>query len=188
MFEGDLETRVQAEQFQATVAIDPVESAKHFQGVWLVREDGDRWLIDYRANEHWRPFEDASVEVSGVRYTPGGQSVGAVHFRLHTLRVIDPTPDHHLINLGPERRMEGQFIEIQGGPGTKSEAQIITMFATSGMRYFLANYDESFKGAGTATVRETRLSPFMAHLMGPRVWVLSFDSKADSQKSESPGE
>lgn len=178
----------EVEHFEAKVVIDPSPGAKKFQGVWLERDDGQRWLIDYRARPYWTPFAEARVEVSGARYMPDGQAVTAVHFRLDTLRIVEPTPDHHLVRLGPKRQLTGRFVEVVGGPGTKSEARTMTLFAADGVRYFLANHEETFQGSGTATVRETALSPFVAHLMGPRLWVVSFEPGTENTKNEVSGE
>jgi len=188
MFPGDFLTAPTGEQFEAVVHIDATPGAKRFQGVWLQRDDGQRLLVDYRPRSHWQPFEGVRVSVSGEAYMPEGQSIGADHFRVHTLAVIDPKPEHSITQMGPERTLTGRFTFVPGAPGSKMEGSGSTFFDTGGMNFLLANFDKAFRGAGTVEARQVSLSPFSAHVMGPRIWVLSFEPSPDPEKKSPPGE
>jgi hypothetical protein len=188
MFPGDPLTTPVGEPFNAVVNIDAEPAGKRFQGVWLVRDDGEKWLIDYRARPHWKPFEGVAVQVSGERYHPDGQSIGAVHFRVHTMAVVEPTMAHDLATIGPEQTLTGRFAIAKGEPGSKMGGSTWTVFDTDTRQFMLANHSESFKGEGTVTARQVTLSPFVAHMTGPRIWVIAFLPKPDSEQSTPTGE
>jgi hypothetical protein len=166
------------ESFTATLRIDQASSAKKFQGVWLARDDGDRWLIAYRPWGYWTPFADQRVTVTGATYTPRGQAVSATHFRVHSLRLA-PGADAPWTELGPERTLRGTLSVERGASGSKmAEETWITFSREGGGGYQLANSIEvaGLLGAPVELVaREITRSPFVAHMPGPALWVLSIE-------------
>lgn len=160
-------------EFEAVVAIDPRPGGKKLQAVWLVRDDGERWVIDYRPRGLWRPFEDERVQVTGARYEPEGQAIGAQHFRVDTMRTIDPESTSSLIALGPEQHLCGRLEIREGDPGSKMGGEGYPVFvAESGATYQLANHIEAEPGPLTIRAREATRSRFVAHAPGPLLWVL----------------
>jgi hypothetical protein len=164
----------QQETFRATVRIDAQPAGKMFQGVWLERSDGERWLIAYRPWEYWTPFQDKQVDVTGERYQPEGQSVSAVHFRLDRL-TIDTAAMTSLVRVERERGLTGVFLVDKGGPpGSKMAGYATSYFRSDdGERFLLANAPQVTPGTPVRiTAREVELSPFSAHQGGRHLWVI----------------
>ncbi len=160
--------------FEARVEIDPTPGGKKFQGVWLVRADGARWVIAYRPLEIWRPFEGKQVKVEGALYEPFGQSIGAPHFRVDRM-TVDPESMASLVRVERERLLTGHFENETMEEGTKLAGQHFLTYSAEGVRYLLANAppDPPTPGAKVRVrAREVELSPFAAHLIGPTLWIL----------------
>ncbi len=172
-----LEADESALSFEAILRVDAEPSYKHFQGVWLERDDGERWLIDYRALGCWTPFDGHRVSATGERYEPEGQSIGAPHFRVKTLSAVDPMAMSALVQVGPERTLTGRLSTASGAPGSKQEGSSWTVFvADSGGSWSLLNpsavqdlQGETISVKGRAVER----SPFYAHAGGPLLFVIS---------------
>ncbi len=164
--------------FRATLEIDKEPGGKRFQGVWLVREDGERWVVDYRARDHWKPFEGATVEAVGRTWSPQGQAISATHFRVHSLRV-KPDAGTAWVYLGPEQKLSGRFEIRLGQAGSKLSGESWPVFiATGGGSYQLANEVTLKDKPGKrveVTARPVERSPFTAHMPGPTLWILSID-------------
>ncbi|MBW1878903.1 MAG: hypothetical protein JRI25_12375 [Deltaproteobacteria bacterium] len=164
-----------AEAFEAKLTVDPEPGYKHFQGVWLEREDGDRWVIDYRARDCWTPFDGHRVRVVGEQYQPEGQAIGAIHFRVETLEVLDPMSMTSLVSVGPEKALTGRMARVSGEPGTKMEGSSYLVFtASDGTGYQLINPTAVSDHVGTQvsiTARPVERSPYSTHMPGPTLWI-----------------
>lgn len=166
------------ERFEATLRIDPEPGAKQFQGVWVERDDGQRWVVDYRARGWWMPFDGRRVRVSGRRYEPRGEAITATHFRVHELALVAPKgePIAILTEVHEEQELEGVF-EVETWPaGTKLAGERDLVFvATGGERYRLANDPGSTIEDGRSVrivAREVVMSPFVAHVGGRHLWLI----------------
>src|SRR5262249_47884244 len=75
---------------RAIVRIDAQPGGKKFQGVWLEFADDKRWLVDYRANELWKPFADREVLVTGYCWAPDprAQAIQATHFHVERMTFV----------------------------------------------------------------------------------------------------
>lgn len=171
---ADDPTREPVEHVEATLRIDAAPGAKRFQGVWLELADGTRWVIDYRAHELWRGFEDQQVAVTGRRYTPLGQAIRATHFEVETLRFARP-PSHAAPYraIGPQRLLRGTFVEHVWPAGTRRAGDTERRFATDdGQIYELANAT-SEAGPVAVTARVLEPDPSYAATTGtPRLFVI----------------
>jgi len=111
------------DEVRATLRIDAVPAGKRFQGVWLelTTTDTGRWVIDYRATEIWRGFENEQVIVTGHRYEPFGQAINARHFRVATMRFARP-PSRAVPyrSIGPQHVLRGAFVEQVWPPGSRA--------------------------------------------------------------------
>jgi hypothetical protein len=171
------------EDIEATLRIDDHAGGKHFQGVWLERDDGARWVISYRADDWWLPFRDHRVRVQGVVYEPQGQAVMATHFRVKTLALTPGEEESQmtgLVEVHEELEYPGTFRDEVGEKGTKLEGEHMTVFVSdSGTQYWLANavkgvvFDEPVIVRG----REVKLSRFMARPGGEFLWVIESRKK-----------
>lgn len=162
------------EAFDATLRIDAAPGGKAFQGVWLERDDGSRWLIAYRAYGYWKPFEGKRVRVSGQRYLPQGQSMAGQHFRVETL-TADPNAMTEFVRVAAERTFYGTFEQEMMPVGSKMAGTAIDAFSSAGVRYQLANVPKDKPAPGTkarVTAREVERSPFMAHTGGKHLWII----------------
>ena len=161
--------------FEATLRIDASSGSKQFQGVWLERDDGERWVIDYRPRDCWRPLEDQRVHATGHTYTPRGQSISATHFEVELLRLITPRPEARLVAVGAKRTLTGSLQRETGMVGSKSEGSSWTVFQThEGARWALYNPSAVGTRTGPMTLigRMVELSPYSTHRAGPQLWVL----------------
>jgi hypothetical protein len=69
--------------------VDPIPGGKHFQGAWLVLDDGTRYVIAYRpVPEHFQ-FLEKRVRIEGRPYVPGSdtQHIQATHLEVHTIEL-----------------------------------------------------------------------------------------------------
>ncbi|MFT3775729.1 MAG: hypothetical protein QM820_61060 [Minicystis sp.] len=164
------------ERFEAVVRVDAQPQDKKFQGVWLERGDGEKWVVAYRPEGWLRGFEGKRVSVAGERYEPQGQAIMATHFRVHTIRVLDEraVDAPFFVEVGPERKMAGRFVERVGEKGTKLEGEKYTVFeADDGVAYGLANAVEATAGVRVRVrARPVVVSPFVARRGGPSLWIL----------------
>jgi len=163
------------ETFEATLTVDPAPGYKHFQGVWLERTDGDRWVIDYRARDCWTPFDRHRVRITGERYTPMGQAIDAVHFRVERLEVVDPTSFTSLVSVGPEKTLSGRVQQVTGEPGTKMEGDSWLVFTTGdGTAHQLFNpsvVSDRVDAEVSITGRSVERSPYATHMPGPTLCI-----------------
>lgn len=167
------------EEFTATVRIDAQPGGKRFQGVWLERDDGERWVIDYRPRDCWRPLEDLQVHAIGSTYTPPGQAITATHFEVSMLTVIDPSPEARLVAVGPEKTLSGTVLTESGSAGSKSEGSSWLVFRSEdGVSRTLYNPSMlgTLTGSVTLTGRSVELSPYAAHIAGPQLCILTVRS------------
>lgn len=97
----DDEPEFEGQPFEGRLEIDPVAGGKRFQGVWLVTDEGDRFLITYRPREKYFPYVDRRVIIDGEEFEPDPrtQHIMADHLRVHSIDVtggdtpIEPAPD-----------------------------------------------------------------------------------------------
>lgn len=170
--------------FEATLEIDAEPGGKRFQGVWLVLSGGERLVVDYRATAWWMSFRGRKVRVTGEHWTPDprAQSIGAAHFRVHELSLIDPhqEPFADPIGLGPERELDGQFEKYSWPEGTKLAGETVLVFrATAGPRYWLAaTPDPTPVPEQPVRVRGRTVtpSPFAARPGGAYLWIRTVSS------------
>ena len=164
------------QEFTATVRIDAEPGGKKFQGVWLERDDGEQWVIDYRPRDCWRPLEGLQVHAIGSTYMPHGQAISATHFEVSMLQVIDPAPEAQLVAVGPEQTMTGTLQTAAGAAGSKSEGSSWQVFKSDdGPSWALYNPSALGTTAGSVTLtgRTVELSPYSAHRAGPQLCVLT---------------
>ncbi len=160
--------------FVATLEIDAEPGGKRFQGVWLVH-GGERWVVDYRARDFWKPFEGLTVRVTGEKWTPDprAQAINKQHFTVARLEVADRKQAKQFFAIGPERELDGTFVAVAGDAGSKSEGSTIHYFEAEGRRYEIAG-GERGTGPAKAIVRDVEINPAWAATRGgPFVWVLS---------------
>lgn len=173
-------SRQAGEQFNAVVRIDAQPGGKKFQGVWLERDDGERWVAAYRPEPWLKEFEGRRVRVTGWVYQPQGQAISATHFRIETLRLAGPeaAADAQVVAVLAERRLSGTFQNRVGEPGTKLTGESYGVFAADdGVVYLLANDPEDGRPGRAASVRArvVELSPYVAHRGGTYLWVLKVE-------------
>lgn len=164
------------QEFVATLRIDAQPGGKQFQGVWLERDDGERWVIDYRPRACWRPLEGLRVSAVGSTYMPPGQAIYATHFEVSMLQVVDPTPEAQLVAIGPEQTMTGTLQTATGSAGSKSAGSSWLVFKSdAGTSWTLYNPSalDVTTGSITLTGRMVERSPYSAHTTGPQLCVLS---------------
>lgn len=158
----------------ATLKIDPKPGSKQFQGVWLVRADGSRLLIDYRATAIWKPFAGHQVVATGHVYQPRGQAIMATHYHVDTLKMADPQSTASIVGVGPLVQLSGSFSLKTAPPRSKSAGEKYPVFtAATGTTYLIANPSPTHSGKARVTARPIQRSPFVAHRGGPTLWILS---------------
>jgi hypothetical protein len=162
------------DEMQATLRIDAKPGGKKFQGVWLERDDGAKWVISYRPEGVWRSFEGKRVRVRGAIYQPRGQAINATHFRVDWLAVAGDDDSTDLVEVNGERTYAGSFEELVWPAGTKLEGEKTTVFSSEGKQYFLANRPDGIALGKSVEVhaREVVPSPRMARPGGPFLWIL----------------
>ncbi len=175
-----------AAEVRATLRMDAQPGGKKFQGVWLelggteVIPRSGRWVIDYRATEIWRSFENAEVIVTGAHYQPIGQAINSPHYKVATMRFAR-APSHAvpLRSIGPERVLRGAFVEHVWPAGTRRAGEIERNFTTDdGQTYGLAAGSAAPEtGPVAITCREVEPDPtYAADLGGPKVFVIRVHS------------
>ena len=139
----------------ATLRIDANPGPRKFQGVWLERPDGERWIVDYRDRGLWRGFDGATVAVTGYCYQPFGEAINARHFAVETLRHSSERDVRGpYVSLGPERTLTGQFSTRTAPPGSKlAGSPPEHVFVADGTTYALANKADAGEGAATVIAR-----------------------------------
>lgn len=165
---------------RAKVEIDDEPGGKRFQGVWLVPEDGsERMVIAYRPDPWWQTVDGRTVDVDGETYQPEGQAIGAIHFRVRELRVVDPTPEDQLIIIRGKREFSGQFTTHTWPAGTKLEGEKSTVFVSdAGTQYWMETYlDPAPPMDERVTIEALEVEPsnFVARPGGPYLWVVDID-------------
>src|SRR5690606_4502318 len=127
---------------------------KRFQGVWLEFADGARWVIDYRAREPWRSFQDREVFVTGGCYEPRGQAIMATHFRVDRMRLVDPVRGQQpYLEVGPEQLLRGELVVESAPAGSKlAGTSALTFRGEDGTRYPVIG-DGALTPAGPVAVR-----------------------------------
>lgn len=170
--DGDLET------FEATVEIDDEPSGKRLQAVWLV-SGKTRRVIDYRANQWWTPFDGRKVSATGASYTPVGQAISADHFRVHSLELVDPTPDDDMWKVGKQETIEGSFTTKAWPKQSKLGGESATIFRSDAGEDFWLHETGAiqFELDKPVTIEARRVEPsnFVARPGGPYLWVIELN-------------
>lgn len=151
--------------FEAVVRVDAKPGGKKFQGVWLERADGERWVVAYRPEAWLRVFEDQKVRVIGETYEPPGQRISATHFRITTLRTVERGRGP-LLAVGPEQTFTGNFKRVAGGAGTKSEGSSWwTFVAADGATHEIEGTPEKAEivEGKAVTITARRVEPDMSY-------------------------
>lgn len=171
-----------AAELHAIVRIDAEPGGKKFQGVWLelpgteVIPRSGRWVIDYRATEIWRSFENEEVIVTGAHYTPVGQAINSPHYKVATMRFAGrPSRSVPLRSIGPEQLLRGSFVEHVWPAGTRRAGEVERSFTTDdGRAYGLATGSAASEaGPRAITCREVEPDPaYAAETGGPKVFVI----------------
>lgn len=176
---GQAPPEAPADEFRARVRIDKKPGGKRFQGVWLVEESGQEWLIAYRPDPWWRPFEGEWVLVKGESYQPQGQSIGADHLRVERLRIETPEMEHELVEVREAVELAGTFTTYTWPKKTKLEGETATVFRSEeGDTYWLAAPVEdppALDAPCTVSGRIVEPSPFVARPGGPYLWIDDVD-------------
>lgn len=170
---GDLES------FEATVEIDDQPGGKRLQAVWLV-SGKTRRVIDYRANEWWKPFDGRKVKATGASYSPEGQAISADHFRVHSLELLDPTPDDDLWMVSKQESFTGAFVTQTWPKQSKLGGETATIFRSDeGEDFWLHDATAiTIELDKSVTIKARRVEPsnFVARPGGPYLWVLESES------------
>lgn len=171
-----------ADEVRATVRIDAAPGGKKFQGVWLelpgeeVVPRSGRWVIDYRATEIWRSFENEEVVVTGSHYQPFGQAINAPHYKVATMRFAHaPRRSVPLRSIGPEQLLRGEFVDQAYPPGARRAGEPQRTFVTDdGATYGLASGSaEPEPGPVAITARAVEPDPaYAADTGGPKLFVI----------------
>lgn len=166
--------------FEAVVRVDEKPGGKKFQGVWLERADGERWVVAYRPLEWLKLFVGRTVRVTGETYQPFGQAIMATHFKIATLAVTDKQGGlGPLLGVGPEVTLAGKFVETKGEVGTKSEGSTWwTFVAADGASYEIEGTLEEI-AAGAATVVARKVEPdwsYAARRGADFLWVIEIEA------------
>jgi hypothetical protein len=169
--------------FEAVVRIDEKPGGKKFQGVWLERPDGERWVVAYRPEEWLRSFEGRTVRVTGETYQPKGQAISATHYRVRTLQVADKKGGHGpLFGMGPEQTLRGKFKQKKVPRGAKNEGDLYwTFVAADGADYMLEHIPEGVVDGAAVEIVARAVEPdwsYMARRGGDYLWVLAVESPA----------
>ena len=183
--------------YRATLRMEAASAARKFQGAWLELAAGQRWIIDDRATELWRSFDNAAVIVHGHCYEPSGQAIqgpsridqcrsaakqgsaspcgegppsGGPHFQVERMRFASP-PDRStpLVEVGPEVVLRGQLRKDPWPAGSKLAGTTHDSFVADGVAYAIAGSpDLTLVPSDTpATVLARRVKPDPAYAAGP---------------------
>lgn len=146
---------------------------KRFRGVWFTPADGEKSVVSYTAGPFWEVFHGQQVRLTGEPKIPNGQALVAPHLEVHTLELVEPTPDVPLVRAGPERTFTGQRVVVEGPDGAK--ARQYSVLQTDDQRWLIAGGFDVLPAPGTPVTvraREVERSPFVAHITGPTLWIL----------------
>lgn len=166
--------------FEAVVQVDAEPGGKKFQGVWLEREGGARWVVAYRPEGWLVGFQGRKVQVTGETYAPEGQAIAATHFRVETLRVAEAGRGlGPLLAVGPERALVGEFKRRTVSRGAMNEGQQYLTFAAEGGATYLiegasAEVREGVPVRIVARVVEPDWS-YTARRGGDYIWVIKVE-------------
>jgi hypothetical protein len=163
-------------EFEATLRIDKKPGGKKFQGVWLERDGGSKWVISYRPEPLWRSFEGQRVRVRGTTYQPPGQAINATHFRVERLVLAagDAQANQVIVEVGAESTYTGVFREHSWPAGSKLAGEKTRVFVSGTESWFLQNSVDGVELDKNAVVvaREVVLSPYVARPGGRFLWIL----------------
>ncbi|MBL9103247.1 MAG: hypothetical protein JNL82_20040 [Myxococcales bacterium] len=163
-------------EFEAVVRSDARPSGKKFQGVWLERADGERWVVAYRPQAWLRSFEGRAVRVTGETWEPEGQRVTATHFRVATLKV-ERRGEGPILAVGPEETLTGALRQATAPAGSKAEGSTWWVFATGEAEYEVEGAPDGVElAAGPATLVVRKVEPDMSYAArrgGPSLWIVA---------------
>jgi hypothetical protein len=161
---------------RAILRIDPEPGAKKFQGVWLVRDDGSKLVIDYRARQLWTWFADREVLVTGGCYEPFGQAIMAKHYRVERMRPAKAQPGvGPYLEIGPAELLRGEFAVVTAPPGSKLAGSSRVVFRTGGTTFGVEG-ERPGPEVTSARVRARKLLPDMSYRARESehdVWIVS---------------
>lgn len=170
-----------AEGFEAVVRVDAKPGGKKFQGVWLERKDGERWVVAYRPEAWLRRFEGRTVRVTGATYQPFGQAINATHFKIATLAVAERQGGvGPWFGVGPELTLQGKFVQATGGPGTKAEGSTWWTFVTGAGKTFEVegSAEEKIEAGVVVQVVARQVEPDMSYVARrgeDALWILKIE-------------
>jgi hypothetical protein len=175
---------------RAIVRIDAQPGGKKFQGVWLEFADDTKWVVDYRAREIWKSFQDREVLVTGYCWAPDprAQAIGATHFHVEHMTFVKPEMGRGpILSLGPEQILIGAFREQPFPAGSKRAGSSETHFdVDGGTSYSLQGASVDLPAMGTrVSVVAREIEPdrsWTAQTGGPKLWIL--DVRADGATVE----
>ena len=171
-----------ADEREAIVRIDAEPGGKRFQGVWLEFSPDRRWVIDYRARDLWKSFENREVIVTGQCYRPFGQAITSTHFRVDRIRFVKPERGRGpILELGPEHWLRGKFGHYNYAPGSKrADSPDQAFIDDAGHTLVIAGASETIPALGTpARVLVREVIPdmsWMAQGDADKIWLLDVRS------------
>jgi len=116
-----------AMSFEAVLDIDRVSGGKMFQGTWLLRDDGTKYVVGYRPVQRFFRFVGKRVTVSGIPYwnSPMVQSISGTHFYITDIALApgetawqpEPTglpPPPRVSTADALRALAHRWVEVEG--------------------------------------------------------------------------
>ena len=143
--------------------------------MWL-EHGGERWVVDYRANELWKPFEGLDVKVTGTKWTPDprAQAIRAQHYKVARLEVVDPKQAKDWFAIGAERELTGVFVHKRVPAGGKDAGSSPLFFEEKDGRRYEVIGGEHGSGEATVVARDVVVNPaWTATRGGPFLWIIS---------------
>jgi len=148
-------------------------------GVWLLAKTMRLRLLQ-RSAGYFKAFHGKRVVAVGRR-APGKR------FRLHTLKLRrHKRPSAGPIQLGPRARYCGRFVKKRVPHGSKGTGELVTYFVSARGKRFIARAPSTPRGHVGVSGRSYKLSPYVAHLGGPRLWVDRVDTRGTCARIKEP--
>ncbi len=159
---------------RATLRLDPSAPGN----LWL--EVGRaKLVVDDSENQLWRSFAGRDVIVTGECYLDGE------HFRIHTLRVADPTTrgvgtsfaggSGSYVAVGPQQTLEGELTMSTAPPGSKLAGSSQQVFIAGGAHYGVAGPYIVGLNPGPWRLRVRVLTPDMSYVarsLDHDIWIV----------------
>ena len=165
-----------AVELRATLRIQP-------SGVTLELAGGTHYVIDDRASELWRSFEDAEVIATGRCYMSTGAATAAMHLGVERLRfATPPSRTVPLREILAETEHHGRFVRHESPPGSKlADSPETTFVDARGSEFYIHGAAVPVPAPETAaTIRAREVIPDPAYTAlpgGPRLWIVAIGTR-----------